>query len=119
MKVEGSLDWPELTPAKQQEDIGNPSKEAKETEESRKPFFRVLGDTKMIKMKVMIECVVNSIFKVPSTLSGYHQAQSVVILHLRSTKTRAGKSHDFVTSSFAKNSVVKIFSTHTKTEDLF
>lgn len=119
VKVEGSLDWPELTPAKQQEDIGNPSKEAKETEESRKPFFRVLGDTKMIKMKVINECVVNSIFKVPSTLSGYHQAQSVVILHLRSTKTRAGKSHDFVTSSFAKNSVVKIFSTHTKTEDLF
>ena len=53
VKGEGSFGWLELTPAKQEEDIGNPSKEAKETEESRKPFFRVLGDTKMIKMKVM------------------------------------------------------------------
>ena len=52
---EGSFGWLELTPANQEEDIGNPSKEAKETEESRKPFFRVLGDTKMIKIKVMNE----------------------------------------------------------------
>ena len=65
-QVEGSFGRPELTPAKQDEDIGNPSKEAKETEESRKPLFRrVLGDTKMIKMKVMNKHVVNSIFKVP------------------------------------------------------
>jgi len=50
-----SFGGPELTPAKQEEDIGNPSKEVKETENSKTPFFRrVLGDNKMIKMKVML-----------------------------------------------------------------
>ena len=52
VQVEGSFGWSDLTPAKQEEDIGNPSN-ANEMEESRKPFSRVLGDSKMIKMKVM------------------------------------------------------------------
>ena len=69
VQVEGSFGGPELNPAKEEEDTGNQSKEAKETEESRKPLFpRVLGDSKMIKMKVMNKYVVSSIFKVPSTL---------------------------------------------------
>ena len=50
---------PKLTPAKQKEAIGNPSKDTKEKEESRKPFVRTLGDTKMIKMKVINEYTVN------------------------------------------------------------
>ena len=63
-QVDKSFGEPELTSAKQEEDIGNPSKEVKETEDSSTPFFRrVLGDSKMIKMKVMGEFVVNSISK--------------------------------------------------------
>lgn len=50
---------PKLTPAKQEETIRSPSVDTKEKEDSRKPFVRTRGDTKMIKMKVINEYVVN------------------------------------------------------------
>jgi len=104
MQVDGRFEGPELTPAKQEEDIGNPSKEVKETEECRTPFLRVLGDSKMIKMKVMNEYAVTSIFKTSPTLRrrNLKTHQSPVILDLCLTKTRAGKSHDFVTLLFVE-----------------
>lgn len=70
VQVGGGFGGPELSPARHEENIRNPSKDANETEESRKPAYRVLGDSKAIKMKVMNEYVVNSIPKVDTLGKG-------------------------------------------------
>ena len=61
VQVDGGFGGPELSPARHEENIRNPSKDANQSEESRMIACRVLGDSKTIKMKVMTGYVVNSI----------------------------------------------------------